>query len=253
MSTKLSERTNGTIRTSLPRAIARKIEIYDREETAMKYEMRCTSSGPVLDVSLGPGVEAGTPNVQKPFIHSSGQVELELPRALSFGWDLDGCKLDWPSADDVGAGDSVTISAPVLEWEPVYDADDALSSENYPPSTSKLVMSGEAEMVQCMLPKKASGAVGLDKDGTKARFSFDCVGGAKAVVIEPLENPDDAIPQSSLTINTIGPNKSQAKFSALWMAAEFDVIPDLREGSVEVSWVEQDGRLVGFFLDEQQN
>ena len=247
MSTKISKVSGSRFRTTFPRALARAISLADRDEQAMKFGIRCTNTGPTLEVSVGPDVQERGANVMSPIIHSSGQVEIELPRFQSEAWNLENTRIDWPDEDGFEVADdgSVTILAPLLDWEPKHEVDMFAASGGFAHGSSVTKSGDERSNIESHFPISLAEAVGLDESQTRAEITFDCVDGRKVMVATPTEKSRSEL-RNSVSVNLAGARKRQARFNAGRIAIEFGFRDTLEEQSVPLRWFQQDDQLIAF-------
>jgi hypothetical protein len=252
MSTTISKRSNGRYRTTLPRGLARDVGLEDRDDPKIRFGTRCADSSIALELTLGPAVDPSGMNVMSPTIHSTGQVEIELPRFTAEAWNLDGVEIDWPDGDEVEVDEdgNVTIVAPLVDWEPAYDVDMFTVSGGFAYG-STISKSGDTRTnVESHFPINPAEDVGLAESQQRAEITFDCVDGRKVMVATPTEKERSEL-RNSVSINLAGANKRQARFNAARIAAEFGVTDVLDAGeSVRLRWFSQnDEHLVAFTRD----
>lgn len=245
--TKISKQSNDRIRTTLPRALAREIEIYDREAQHIRYAIRCDGGGGIaLEATIGPDVDPRSINVVSPIVHKSGQVELELPAFQMEAWGLVDAEVRWPAPDDVDVdGSTATIRASIPGWEPTYDVDMFGAAAGFPYGSTISMSGGERKNIESAFPINPAEEIGLTDPDTRAEITFDCVDGRKVLVATPTDRDRGEV-RNSLAVHLAGAGGRQARFNAGRVAAELDVHDELEEGSVRLRWLNQNGQLIGF-------
>lgn len=250
MSTKIRKVSSGRFRTTFPRDLSRKVSLADRDDPSAKFAIRCSEDGIALEMTLGPSVGDGM-NVMSPLIHSSGQVEFELPSFQAQAWNLVDVEVDWPDAEDVDVDEdgSVTIVAPLNHWFPKYPVDMFSASGGFAYGSTISKSGDEGSNIESHFPISPAEEVGLAESQQRAEITFDCVDGRKVVVATPTDKPRSEL-RNSVSINLAGAGGRQARFNAGRIAAEFDVLHVLDEDSVKLRWFKQDDHLIGFTRDD---
>lgn len=247
--TKISSSGN-RYRATLPRGVANAIGMADRENRHVAYRVACLPEGIALELSLSSGLESG-PNVLAAQVLDSGQVRLELPRFQIAAWGLADHQLAWPAPEEVAAApdEPVTLRATVPEWEPPETADLFAASAGFS-HRSAITKSGDTrENVETHIPITLAERHGLTDEGVRARVTFDCVDGRAVMVVTPTEGSRTEVP-NSLAVHLAGANDRQARINAGRIAAEFEVLEALDDGSVPLRWMEQNGALLAFVAEE---
>ncbi|WP_088901295.1 hypothetical protein [Halorubrum lacusprofundi] len=247
--------TSGSVRLTLPKALATAISIHDRDVLRTEFRVRCDrtgSDGLGLDIVLGDGVDDDSTRTMSAVVFdSTGQVELRLPRMLAEAWGIDGLDVEWPDAEAVRCGPDadVTIHATVPEWTPALPVDLFRAAGEMPHSTSlNRVERGDSEYAQVTgsVPTTLSKAVGLGTEYDRAAVTMDCVDGRPVMVMTPTDTPAEKC-RNSVAVNLAGPGNSQRQFNAGAIAGLFGVEQQLREtGSARLRWFQQDDSVCAF-------
>ncbi|WP_440767580.1 hypothetical protein [Natronorubrum sp. DTA7] len=259
MSTKISEQTNGRIRTTLPKATVEETGFHDLESDHQKTEVRIGCGGvderPLLTVRFGPGVPDG-PATTKPNVSSStGQVLIEFPIFLAHAWGIVDCHAAWGdgsiTTDDEG---TVTVTAPIDGWDSDLEMDmwELAASETHRSTIQRV--GEDVENTIAMLPMPAVREIGIERGGkTRVDPSFHCLEGRVVLVLSPTDatREEDKIGRS---VVFAGPSNSQPRIAAGEIAAGLGGDAALERGeSVPMRWVVRDGDLIGFVIEQDNS
>ena len=247
-STKVGVRANGQIKTTLPRAIARAIDLDEREDPVIHFTVVPTDAGGITyQLTLGPDVEKNAVNVTSPAISATGQVSLYLPRFQAEAWNVGGLQIHWPDPEslDVAEDGRVTIEAALPEWEPAYPVD-MFSAGGFAHSSTIGAYGEDQQNVESAFPTSPAKSLGIASSQQRVEITFDSVDGRVVLVATPTDAERKEV-RNSVSVNMAGPNKSQARFNAGRIAHELGVADRLDDDTVPLRWFAQDAEhLIGF-------
>lgn len=253
---------NGSVRLTLPKALATAISIHDRDVLRAEFRVRCDRTdgdGLGLDVVLGDDVDEDSARTMSAVIfESTGQTELRLPRMFAEAWGIDGLAVEWPDADTVRCGPDgdVTIHASVPEWEPDHPVDLFRAAGEMPHSTTlNRVERGDNEYAQVSgsIPTRLGEAFELGTEYDRVEVTMDCVDGRAVLVMTPTDAPAEEL-RNSVAVNLAGPGDSQRQFNAGAIAGLLGVEGQLREtGSAPLRWFQQDESVCAFVEDNAES
>lgn len=234
-------------RATLPRALAREIDIYDRDQQHVHFAVRCDGRALALAMRIGPSVDPNEMNTLGALVHSSGQVQFKLPVWLVDAWGLDGYELEWPNADAT----DVELVGRVVDWEPQIPVDLFRATDGVSHRSAVTIAGQEQQSVETSIPTALADAIGLTDAEARARITFDCVDGRKVLVVSRNEVERSEL-RNSLAVHLAGAQQSQARISAGRVAQELDIYDRLQPGeSVPLRWYQQDDEhLIAFAVEE---